>query len=305
VQGSITHGRTSKSRLTKLLADIVEVIKLKQTLLLLTSLYTAFIVGGGFSKPLYYHATVLVIGFASISAVTAINMYFDMDIDALMERTKERPLPAGRLSPRVTLALSALVLIASLYYGFTLVNPYFALGILVGFVFDIIAYTVLLKRRTPLNIIAGAVAGGAPAMGGWAAATGQLDVNALLFSLIIIAWIPAHIWSLATYYRDDYRRARVPMLPAVSSDPHGIAAGIGLGALVIGYAVAGLALTRAIGPISLAAGLAFAAYVFVQAMNYSFKGGDPLFARRMFIRVNMGLALLLLTMIAEKLLASI
>jgi protoheme IX farnesyltransferase len=305
MQGGLTRDKTSKTRLIRLLADIVEVIKLKQTLLLLVSLYTAFIVGGGLNKSLYYHIAVLLIGFASISAVTAMNMYFDMDIDLLMERTRERPLPAGRLNPHATLVLSTLALAASLYYGFKLVNPYFALGIFIGFVFYIIAYTLLLKRRTPLNIIAGAVAGGAPAMGGWAAATGQIDVNALLFSLIVIAWIPAHIWSLATYYKDDYRRANVPMLPAVSGDPHGIAAGIGLGALVIGYAVAGLAVTHAIGPLSLVIGLAFAAYVFIQAMNYSSKGGDPVFARKMFVRVNMGLAFLFLTMIVEKLLAGV
>ncbi len=296
-------GQRSLRSVHALLSDVIEVIKLKQTLLLLASMYTAFIIGGGLAKPLPYHVEVLLIGFTSIASVTAINMYFDMDIDAMMERTRDRPLPRGSLNPRLTLLASLAALLISLYYGYILVNPYYALSILVGFIFDIFAYTLLLKRRTPLNIIAGAVAGGAPAMGGWAAARGIIDSNAILFSLIVIAWIPAHIWFLATFYRDDYRKANIPMLPAVTTDPHGVAAGIGLGALIIGYAVLGLYLNHTIGVASMLIGLLFSGYIFYEAMRYSSSGGDKLLARKMFIRVNMGLGAIFLAMILEKILS--
>ncbi len=279
-------------------------VKLKQTALLTLSGYTAFLVGGGVHRPLHEHLAVLVLSYASIAAVTAINMYFDRDIDALMPRTMGRPLAAGMLSPGGVLAAAAVVLAASVLASIYLVNIYFAAAILLGFVFDIVAYTLLLKRRTPLNIVAGAIAGGAPALGGWAAATGAVDVNALLFSLLVVSWVPPHIWFLATYFRDDYRAARIPMLPAVT-DHQMTAVGIGLGSVMMAYSVAGLYLTGAIGLASLAYSLAASIHIFALAVGLStLESGHREYAWKAFRIVNMHLGMSYLIMILEKALAA-
>jgi len=264
-------------------------------------MYASFIAGGGLHYPLEYHLVLIALSYAAIGSVTAINMYFDRDIDALMPRTMRRPLASGMLNPEATLAFFAALLAVSLYAAARLVNVYFAAAILLGFLFDIVAYTLLLKRRTPLNIVAGAVAGGAPALGGWAAATGRIDVNAVLFSLIVAAWVPAHIWFLATYYREDYEAANVPMLPVVA-DPATVGVGIGIASMATGYAVVGLALNRALGPLSTLTGLALTVYTFVLANNYIYAGGDKEVAKRSFIRVNMLLGAFYLAIIIEKLL---
>lgn len=286
-----------------LIADVMALIKLGQTTLLVLSMYAAFILGGGFNRPLIDHLAVLLLGYASISAVTAINMYLDRDIDALMPRTSNRPLASGRLDSRAVLIVSSLLYTASLVLASIYINMYYSIAILIGFVFDIIAYTIMLKRRTPLSIVAGAVAGGAPSLGGWAAATGVIDVNALLLSLLVVVWVPAHIWFLATYYKDDYRKAAVPMLPVVA-DPNVTAMGIGLGALIMGYIVVGLWLNGVIGIVPLAYGLFAALHIFAMAVNYSFTHGDAAYARKAFKFSNMHLGVLYLFMVLEKLLHS-
>ncbi len=287
------------SGLRRALEIIDGLTKLKQTSLLVFSMYAAFIAAGGLSRPLLLHLELLGIGYVAIGSVTAINMYFDRDIDAAMPRTRSRPLPSGAVSPGAVLGVSAVLLAVSLAAAWLLVNPYYAAAIALGFVFDIVAYTLLLKRRTPLNIVAGAVAGGAPALGGWAAATGRIDAAAVLFSLIVAAWVPAHIWFLATFYREDYSRANVPMLPVVT-DSNVVGIGVGLGALATGYAVAGLALLHAIGPLAAAYGLFMSCYLFKLAVDYVERGGDKAYARRAFVRVNMSLGLFYAILIAEK-----
>lgn len=276
-------------------------VKFRQTSLLVLSGYTAYLVGGGLSRPLHEHLAVLVLSYLSIAAVTAINMYFDRDIDALMERTRSRPLAAGLVSPSTVLAASLLILAATVAAAVVYINIYFATAILLGFVFDIAAYTLLLKRRTPLNIVAGAVAGGAPALGGWAAATGRIDVTAILFSLLVVSWVPPHIWFLATYYRDDYLRANVPMLPVVT-DTAGTAVGIGLGALTMGYSVAGLYAAGAIGPVTLLYGLLAAAHIFSLAVKLSTLNPEDAkeFSYKAFRKVNMHLGVFYVVMVLEK-----
>jgi len=274
-------------------------IKVKQTLLLVLTAYSAFIAGGGYAAEPLKHVELLLVSFIAVASVTAINMYFDRDIDALMPRTMTRPLAAGRLNPFAVLLASLLLLATSIILGYRLFNAWYALAIIIGFFFDIIAYTVLLKRRSPINIVAGAVAGGAPALGGWAAATGRIDAAAVLFSLIVASWVPAHIWFLATFYREDYVKAEVPMLPVVA-DPSVVGTAIGIAAMATGYSVAALGLMRAIGPLSTAYGLAVAAYMVYLAARYIDVKGSPRFARKAFIKVNSGLGLFYLMIIAER-----
>ena len=287
------------------LSEIVHVVsdltKFKQTMLLLLSMYTAFIAAGGLHRPVQYHLLLWLLGYLAVGSTTALNMYFDRDIDALMPRTSRRVLPSGLVNPSVVFYASLAAFAASVIASIVYINIYFALAIIIGFVFDIGAYTLLLKRRTPLSIIAGAVAGGAPALGGWAAGYGTISTPGLLFSLLVAAWVPSHIWFLASYYKDDYRRANVPMLPVVA-DPASIGTGIGLGALVMGYVSLSLWLSGTISVITTAYGLLAASHIFYLAVKYIDKRGDKAFSFKAFKYVNMHLGTFFLLIILENIL---
>ena len=153
----------------------------------------------------------LTLGCAGANTLTC---YVDRDIDAVMERTKHRPIPSAQISPRKALTLgSALVALA---VGFSLcINPLTcAIGIL-GIINNVVVYSLWAKRRTPLNIFVGSLAGGLPVIGGYAAYANGIDLRSLFLGAIVMAWIPVHVWSIALKYREDYLNARVPMLPAV------------------------------------------------------------------------------------------
>jgi protoheme IX farnesyltransferase len=149
---------------------------------------------------------------------SALNHVFDRDLDAHMRRTDRRPVAAGRMPPARALefgiALSALsfVVLASF------VNVLAALLAVAGNLFYVVVYTGYLKRSTPQNIVIGGAAGAVPPVVGWAAATGDLAVPALLLFLIVFYWTPPHFWALALLIRRDYEAARVPMLPVVKGD---------------------------------------------------------------------------------------
>jgi protoheme IX farnesyltransferase len=146
----------------------------------------------------------------------AMNMYFDRDIDELMLRTRDRPVPAGQVEPEKA-ALFGLVLAAA---GFVFlqwsVNLLAATLTLSAFAFYVLVYTLLLKRSTPMNIVIGGAAGAMPPVVGWAAVTGEVGVPALILFAIVTAWTPPHFWALSLNYSSDYQRAGVPMLPVVA-----------------------------------------------------------------------------------------
>ena len=144
------------------------------------------------------------------------NMYFDRDIDELMLRTRDRPVPSGQVEPEKA-ALFGLALAAG---GFVFlqwsVNLLAASLTLSAFAFYVLVYTLLLKRTTPLNIVIGGAAGAMPPVVGWAAVTGEIAVPALILFAIVTVWTPPHFWALSLNYSSDYQRAGVPMLPVVS-----------------------------------------------------------------------------------------
>lgn len=167
-------------------------------------------------KPLVFG--LLGIGLAS-AAGAALNHVMDQRIDALMERTCDRPLPSGDLdTPHALTFALGLALVAMLILG-ALVNPLTALLTFAAFVGYAVFYTVYLKRRTPQNIVWGGLAGAAPPLLGWTAVTGEVHGNALLLLLLIFVWTPPHFWALAIKRREEYARANIPMLPVT----HGIA----------------------------------------------------------------------------------
>jgi protoheme IX farnesyltransferase len=147
----------------------------------------------------------------------AVTGYIDRDLDAVMERTKRRPLPTGMIHPpRRALAFGLFLLVISLVLGW-LINPLSALVLLLGFLDDAVVYNILTKRRSPLGVIAGGFSGGLPALFGWTAVNNSVSLVPVLIAALVVLWIPNHIWNLAIAYTEDYKRVQVPMLPVVFS----------------------------------------------------------------------------------------
>lgn len=146
-------------------------------------------------------------------AAAAINCLVEQKIDAVMRRTRGRPLPRGDLTSRQALAFACVVGAVGLFVLHRFVNPLTMVLTLATFVGYAIVYTVLLKPATPQNIVIGGAAGAMPPVLGWAAVTNDVAPGALILFLIIFVWTPPHFWSLALYRRDDYARAHLPMLP--------------------------------------------------------------------------------------------
>jgi protoheme IX farnesyltransferase len=146
----------------------------------------------------------------------ALNMWYDADIDAQMQRTASRPIPRGRGTPDEALTFGTILAIGSVATLGLIVN--WVAGALLAFTiaFYILVYTMWLKRRTPQNIVIGGAAGAFPPMIGWAAATGSVGLESLALFAIIFMWTPPHFWALALYRSRDYARAGVPMLPVVA-----------------------------------------------------------------------------------------
>jgi protoheme IX farnesyltransferase len=147
------------------------------------------------------------------ASAAAVNCLVEKKIDAIMSRTRGRPLPRGELTSRQTLAFAAVIGGAGLWVLYALVNPltmWLTFGTFIGYA---VIYTVLLKPATPQNIVIGGASGAMPPVLGWAAATGDVSPEALLLFLIIFAWTPPHFWALALYRTDDFAKAGLPMLP--------------------------------------------------------------------------------------------
>ena len=145
----------------------------------------------------------------------AINMWYDRDIDNIMIRTQNRPLPAGTLKPFEALGFGVFLSFASVSIMAIVVNTAAAGWLAMTIIYYVLIYTIWLKRRTPQNIVIGGAAGAFPPMIGWIAVTGAVEPNAWIFFMIIFLWTPPHTWALALYRSDDYRAAGIPMMPIV------------------------------------------------------------------------------------------
>ena len=150
--------------------------------------------------------------FLAISGSTVLNMVLDRDIDARMKRTATRPLPTGRVNPNEALFVG--LSLACLGVGWALaLSPLYGAVVFAGLFFDVVVYTIWLKRRTPWSIAWGGIAGGMPVLAGRVLGTGQIDLIGLSLSLAVLLWIPTHIVTFGLKYADDYGRAGVPILP--------------------------------------------------------------------------------------------
>ena len=146
----------------------------------------------------------------------AINMWYDADIDAVMERTKERPIPSGRVTANEALAFGTVLSVASVVLMGLAINYVAAALLALTIGFYVFVYTMWLKRRTPQNIVIGGAAGAFPPMIGWAAVTGDVSAESLVLFAIIFMWTPPHFWALSLWRDIDYAKAGVPMLPVVA-----------------------------------------------------------------------------------------
>ena len=197
------------------LKDFIALLKPRvMSLVVFTSMAGLIVAPGDIST---VNAVMAILAIAlGAGASGALNMWYDSDIDAKMQRTAMRPIPAGRLSRDVALWLGCILsVISTIVLG--LVTNWIAaalLAITIGYY--IFIYTMWLKRRTPQNIVIGGAAGAFPPMIGWAAVTGTISVESLALFLIIFVWTPPHFWSLALNRSSDYERVNVPMLPVVA-----------------------------------------------------------------------------------------
>lgn len=215
-EGVAAAATARRRRAVQVAADLLDLTKPKvQSLLLLITVFAMYIAGN--PSPLLVLATCLG-GYLSAGAAGAFNHVLDRDIDRLMRRTANRPLPSGRLSPQVALAFACCLSALSVVELTLLVNPLAAALSFGGLLAYVLLYTVILKRRTPQNIVWGGVAGAVPPLVGFAAVKGAVTPLAFLLFLIVFFWTPPHFWSLSLLMREEYARAGVPMLPVVEGE---------------------------------------------------------------------------------------
>jgi protoheme IX farnesyltransferase len=199
--------------------NYVEITKPPIVLLLVFTSFTAMILAVSYTR-VFPPVALLLVAVAAITAACAgcdvITSYIDRDIDAVMERTKRRPIPSGRISPARALMWGLFLVAAGLALALY-INLLSFLWIALGAIDNVVVYSMILKRRNPLNIILGGISGGLPVLFGWSAVTGGVSFLAVLLAALVVLWIPGHIWSLAIFSRDDYARAGIPMLPVVYS----------------------------------------------------------------------------------------
>jgi len=158
---------------------------------------------------------IIIAGSLASAGSSALNHYYDRDLDLKMKRTSTRPIPSGRIKPSHVFAYGLAVSCASVIYAYFTLNPVATFFIALGIFFYVIVYTVWLKRLNSSNIVIGGFAGSAASMAGWAAATGSMDILGFLVGMLVFVWTPSHFWCLAMKLKDDYKEAEIPMLPVV------------------------------------------------------------------------------------------
>ncbi len=200
--------------------EILEISKPRIVVLLVitavTSMYAASkLVPGVPDLDYWSYLHIIVAGALASAGSSALNHYYDRDIDPKMSRTSARPIPSGRMAASNVLIYGLVVSCISVIYGYFALNAASAFFIAVGIFSYVVIYTVWLKRRNTSNIVIGGIAGSAAAWAGWAAVTGSMDLLGFLVGFLVFVWTPSHFWCLAMKIKDEYAQAEVPMLPVV------------------------------------------------------------------------------------------
>ncbi|MGC8610795.1 MAG: protoheme IX farnesyltransferase [Thermoplasmata archaeon] len=196
--------------------DYIKLGKLKESLLLVfAGAAGGAVVNGIYTKYFQIYIYSLIMLFIAVMGTNSITNYIDKDIDSIMERTRKRPLPSGRINPPEKAIYYGSILILISIVGFLLIKRYYSIiWLIFGITFDPFLYNYLTKRKTVYNILIGSFAGGAPVMVIYSSVSNKFfSLIPFLIMITIVVWTPLHIWSLAIRYYDDYKKANVPMLP--------------------------------------------------------------------------------------------
>ncbi len=202
-----------------LIKNYIDISKPRLVLLLYFTAFSSLIIASSIYG--YDWEKIIFISIAVIFSVMGSNAttaFIDREMDGIMSRTNKRPVPSGKIYPARNALIYGLVmvLIGIIIAGF--ISCWSAIFIFLGFLDSAIIYNTISKKKSPLNVIFGAPAGGMPVLVGWAAVANKIDNIAVYMFILIIVWTPIHIWSLAYFYKEDYRKAGVPMLPVIWSD---------------------------------------------------------------------------------------
>ncbi len=207
---------TAVGRAGQVLRDYVTLTKPRvQSLLLFTTVSAMYIAG---TPSVSLVLLTCLGGYLSAGGAGAVNHWYDRDIDARMERTADRPIPAGRISPTAALTFGISLAVISFVLMTLTINVLSASLAFAGFVGYVGVYTVWLKRRTPQNIVIGGAAGAFPPLVGWAAVTGSLNGTALFLFAIVFFWTPPHFWALSILMKEEYAKVGIPMMPVVHGE---------------------------------------------------------------------------------------
>jgi protoheme IX farnesyltransferase len=213
--GQSAQTTTGPAELGGTVGDYIALMKPRVMSLVVFTALTGLVAAPGHIHPLVGLVAILAIAVGA-GASGALNMWWDADIDARMQRTSSRPIPRGRVRPDEALTFGMVLAAGSVLVLGVLVD-WAAAGLLaLTITFYVVVYTMWLKRTTPQNIVIGGAAGAFPPMIGWAAVTGAVSLDGILLFLIIFMWTPPHFWALALVKSNDYERAGVPMLPVVA-----------------------------------------------------------------------------------------
>jgi protoheme IX farnesyltransferase len=290
-----TRTRSVAAARRQLVADYVQMTKPKvQSLLLFTTVTTMYVAG----NPSLGRVLLTCLGGAlSAGGAGAINHALDRDIDAVMKRTSSRPVPSGRVSARAAIVYGVLLGCASFALLAVTVNPLAAVLAMAGLLGYVLVYTLWLKRSTPQNIVIGGAAGAMPPLVAWAAVTGGLDGAALYLFAIVFYWTPPHFWALSLLMKEEYERARVPMLPVVRGEAETRRQVLLYSLLLVAVSALPFA-GRLFGPLYLAAAVGLGT-VFVSLAVLLLRRADRRSALRVYLYSLAYLALLFGAMVAD------
>jgi len=290
-------GLGRSSALVSVISDYLTLTKPPIVLLLLvTALGGMFLAAGGVPSSAVV-VWVCLGGALGAGGANALNHFLDQDIDGIMSRTWQRPVPSRRISPQKALAFGIALNLAAFLLLAAWVNLLAAVLTAAATLFYVFVYTNWLKRSTPQNIVIGGAAGSIPPLVGWAAVTGGLDLPALYLFTIIFFWTPPHFWALALLIQRDYERAGIPMLPVVSGREY-----TGLNIFVYGLVLVALTLvfatTAAVGLVYLGAAASLGAVFIALAWQLKLRQ-TARNARRLYLYSLSYLALLFVAMIVD------
>lgn len=210
-QPSAPYGREADAR------DFFALLKPRVMSLVVFTAFVGMLAAPGSMHPVLAIAAITLIAIGA-GASGALNMWYDADIDAVMKRTVDRPVPSGRVSPGDALGFGLTLSIASVVLLGLIVNLTSAALLALTIFFYAVVYTMWLKRRTPQNIVIGGAAGAFPPMIGWAAVTDSVTLESIVLFGIIFLWTPPHFWALSLMIHKDYEKVSVPMLPVVAGE---------------------------------------------------------------------------------------